>query len=268
MMKIILTALVTALITLQPMTAYGQYTGSQNVTVDNFPSTQAVTQSGTWSLGVNNFPSSFAVSNFPASQAITAASLPLPTGASTSANQSTGNASLSSIDSKLSGILGIQGASPSGTIDPTDKPVMISGINSSGAGGVKTIPNVAGVALDGSGNPINGMAVYDYAQGAALGTGDALTSGSGNHVHSNSKGSNVFIDVSGTWTGSLTVKVGIGSGLITMPIRSVDSGTQLSSITSSGTYVLENAYFDDVEIVNGVATGEADLYVLDRKSVV
>lgn len=34
-------------------------------------------------------------------QAISAASLPLPTGASTSANQTTGNASLSSIDTKL-----------------------------------------------------------------------------------------------------------------------------------------------------------------------
>jgi hypothetical protein len=41
-----------------------------------------------------------AVSNFPATQPISAVSLPLPTGAATSANQTTANTSLSSIDTK------------------------------------------------------------------------------------------------------------------------------------------------------------------------
>lgn len=44
---------------------------------------------------------SVSVSNFPAIQPISAASLPLPTGASTSALQTAGNASLTSIDGKL-----------------------------------------------------------------------------------------------------------------------------------------------------------------------
>lgn len=274
--------LLAVLLAFTPLTAIGQLTNGTTVSVDNFPSTQPVTQSGTWSLGVdnfpavqavsqsgswslgvNNFPASFAISNFPASQAVTAASLPLPTGASTSANQSTGNASLSSIDSKLSGILGVQGASAKGTTDPTDSPVLISGVSSSapGFGGLKLVPNVSGVAIDGDGNPVNGLAVYDYSQGSSRGTGDTLTPGSGNHVHSNSKASNVFIDVSGTWTGSLSVQIGIGANLTTVAVRKLD-GTQVSSITTNGTYVLENAYMDDVEIVNALATGSADLYVL------
>lgn len=43
---------------------------------------------------------SVSVSNFPATQPVSAASLPLPTGASTAANQGTGNTSLASIDTK------------------------------------------------------------------------------------------------------------------------------------------------------------------------
>ncbi len=57
---------------------------SGSVSVDNFPATQAVT--GTF---------------FQATQPVSAASLPLPSGASTSALQTTGNTSLSSINSEL-----------------------------------------------------------------------------------------------------------------------------------------------------------------------
>jgi hypothetical protein len=44
---------------------------------------------------------SVTVTNFPATQPVSAAALPLPTGAATSAAQTTGNNSLSSIDGKL-----------------------------------------------------------------------------------------------------------------------------------------------------------------------
>lgn len=71
--------------------------------------------SGTDSVNVGNFPASFAVtqstspwvtsvSNFPATQPISAISLPLPAGASTSALQTSGNSSLSSIDGKLNSL--------------------------------------------------------------------------------------------------------------------------------------------------------------------
>lgn len=46
-------------------------------------------------------PGTVAVSNFPATQPVSASSLPLPSGASTSANQSTEITSLSSIDAKI-----------------------------------------------------------------------------------------------------------------------------------------------------------------------
>lgn len=54
---------------------------------------------------------SISVSNFPATQPISAASLPLPTGAATSVLQTSGNTSLSSIDSKLTNPLPISASS-------------------------------------------------------------------------------------------------------------------------------------------------------------
>lgn len=54
------------------------------------------------------------VTNFPATQAVSAASLPLPTGASTSALQTTGNSSLNSIDTKTPALS--TGATPVETI--------------------------------------------------------------------------------------------------------------------------------------------------------
>lgn len=50
---------------------------------------------------VGGNPTAIQVSNFPATQAVSAAALPLPAGASTSANQTTQNTSLASIDGKL-----------------------------------------------------------------------------------------------------------------------------------------------------------------------
>lgn len=49
---------------------------------------------------------SVSVSNFPATQAISAASLPLPTGAATAANQTSGNATLTAISGQLPATLG------------------------------------------------------------------------------------------------------------------------------------------------------------------
>lgn len=117
----------------------GNFPSNQTITgsvsVSNFPSSQAVTGS----ISVTNFPSSQPVTGpltdaqlraspvavdvmFPSSMSVTqgttpwltdgsahtqpisASSLPLPTGAATSANQSTTNTSLSSIDGKLAGV--------------------------------------------------------------------------------------------------------------------------------------------------------------------
>lgn len=66
------------------------------------------------------------VSNFPATQPISAVSLPLPTGASTAANQATANASLSSIDSKLTSPLAVTGPLTDVELRATPVPVSMA----------------------------------------------------------------------------------------------------------------------------------------------
>lgn len=90
--------------------------------VSNFPATQAVTQSGIWNVGLSagantigkvdqgaGGASAWKVDGSAVTQPISAASLPLPSGASTSANQTTANSSLSSIDSKLTSPITVSG---------------------------------------------------------------------------------------------------------------------------------------------------------------
>jgi len=106
---------------------------------------------------------------------ISAASLPLPTGASTSANQTTANSSLSSIDTKLTAPLSTQGSAASGTAN--------------------------------SGNPIKIGAVYNS-------TLSAVTSGNRTDLQTNAFGElavrsrNKFTRVTGNAT--TTVKTGAG----------------------------------------------------------
>jgi hypothetical protein len=80
--------------------------------------------------------SSVSISNFPATQAISAVSLPLPTGASTSALQAAGNASLSSIDAKLTNPLPVSGPLTDAELRAT--PVPVSGTVTATIAGVAT----------------------------------------------------------------------------------------------------------------------------------
>jgi hypothetical protein len=70
--------------------------------------THAVTQSGTWTVQPGNTANTTAwkVDGSAVTQPVSNASLPLPSGASTAANQTTANTSLSSIDGKLPATLG------------------------------------------------------------------------------------------------------------------------------------------------------------------
>lgn len=90
----------------------GTQTITGTVAVSNFPASQVVT--GTF------FQTTQPVS-IASTVAISASSLPLPTGAATSALQSTGNSSLSSIDSKLTNPLPVSGA-----FFPATQPVSIT----------------------------------------------------------------------------------------------------------------------------------------------
>jgi hypothetical protein len=71
-------------------------TVSGSVSVSNFPTTQAVSGTVTANAGSGTF-------------AVSAASLPLPTGAATSANQTTTNTTLSSLDGKTPDESGVWG---------------------------------------------------------------------------------------------------------------------------------------------------------------
>jgi len=86
-----------------------QYLGTtwRNVTQGTTLSTPPT--AGTY-IPVSSVIQTVSVNNFPAVQAISATSLPLPTGAATSANQVTGLSTLSTIASNTAGIGGPQGA--------------------------------------------------------------------------------------------------------------------------------------------------------------
>lgn len=78
---------------------------SGSVSVSNFPATQAVTQSGAWTTGrtwslASGTDSIAAVQSGTWNITNISGTVSLPTGASTAANQTTANSSLSSIDSK------------------------------------------------------------------------------------------------------------------------------------------------------------------------
>jgi hypothetical protein len=103
---------------------------SLHVDVDNFPSSQAVT--GTF---------------WQTTQPVSAASLPLPTGASTSALQTTGNTTLSTISGQLPTTLGAKTTTNSIAVNiASDQTVPVSGT-------ITTSPNVN--MHDGSGTAIN-----------------------------------------------------------------------------------------------------------------
>ena len=110
------------------------------------------------------------ISNFPATQAISAASLPLPTGAATSALQSAGNASAASIDTKLPS--GLSVSSSRLLVDIPD-PVNAPGYPSSTSGvftadGQSIELNVKGqsaVVVDVSGTFVGSVTIFGSVDG-------------------------------------------------------------------------------------------------------
>jgi hypothetical protein len=217
-----------------------------------------------------------------ATQPVSAASLPLPSGASTSAKQDTANTSLSSIDGKLGSLgqktmtssapvviasdqstLKVQGVVADGAAT-TENPVAISGRIGSGPGAgtyTKQAVTTAVVGTDQYGNDQIGLSVFDYASGQLKAESHSFTSGSGDYYPLQANGPNLFLDVSGTWTGSISVVVeGLAGATYTLPVRSAGSSTTVTSITANGSYVLDAANLALVRIVNSVATGALDLY--------
>lgn len=129
---------------------------------------------------------SVSVSNFPATQPVSLATAPLPSGAATSANQLTANSSLSSIDTKLNGLATTTGqatgnnslASIDGKITTSNSSLSTIASNTTRSAGL--IGAQSSAAMNASSNVIN-MAQY-------LATKPTLTDGQFINPQCNNKG--------------------------------------------------------------------------------
>jgi hypothetical protein len=225
----------------------GSITVDGSVTVSNFPAVQPVSDNG----GSITVDGTVNVGNFPATQPISAISLPLPTGAATETKQDTGNTSLSNIDGKLSAKVG------------GHLPTMQHGVYYSlGLGTYESVPiRTEAFGADVEGNEQAALWVYDKASSNTSGsTITSLTNGSGDVTlnPASTVGSSVFIDISGTWTGSMSVQMWPNVNAVTIPVRIAGTSTLVTSITANGIYLIEGHY-NGLNLVNSIATGTADI---------
>ena len=86
--------------------------GAGSISVNNFPSGFLAAQSGTWNVGITNASLAVTGTFWQATQPVSAASLPLPTGASTESTLSTLNGKVTACNT---GAVTISGALPAGT---------------------------------------------------------------------------------------------------------------------------------------------------------
>ena len=132
-----------------PVPVTGTFSIGSSVSISNFPAIQPV--SGT--ISVSNFPA------FPATQAISAVSLPLPTGASTSALQTATNASLAAIATNTPALGAALSAASSPVVIATDQaPIPVTGNFVNGSGRVVYSP-LLGAAATYAGSPTAGVVV-------------------------------------------------------------------------------------------------------------
>lgn len=178
--------------TVTPGTGTWNVAGSVNVS--NFPAVQTVSPQGSWTVtpGTGTFP-------------VSAASLPLPAGAATSALQTTGNSTLSSI---LSALASVPVTGPLTDAQLRASPVPVSG-SLSASGSTITI-----VAMNGNTTPIpvsgNISATQNGSYTVTPGTGSWAVTGA-------NSGSYTVTPGTGTWNtlaniaGSVTVTPGTGT---------------------------------------------------------
>jgi hypothetical protein len=148
-------------------------------------------------------------------QPISALSLPLPTGASTSANQVTANASLASIDSKLT------------------SPLVVSQTTAANLN-AQVVGNVASAATD-AGNPLKIGAIFST-------TLPTVTNGQRVNAHANNRGE-LLVSSQGAYTriaGAATVVVKSGAGILKrIAINRPTNGTATvyDNTTGAGTII-------------------------------
>lgn len=254
-----------------PVTQSGSWT--VGATISNFPATQAVTQSGTWtvgrtwslssgsdsvaavqsgtwnvglSTGSNTIgkvdqgtggASAWKVDGSAVTQPVSAASLPLPAGAATSANQTTANSSLSSIDSKLTSPVTVTGPLTDTQLRAT--PVPVSGTVSANQSGTWNINNVSGTV--------------------SLPTGAAT---SANQTTANSSLSSIDgkLNSLGQKTMANSVPVVISSDQSALPVSEGRTSVQLVRNDYTSTNVTTAAY---VQLIASTSDTTNELYIFD-----
>lgn len=140
-------------------------------------------------------------------QPVSAASLPLPTGAATAANQTTANSSLSSIDAGIPAALGQ-------TTMVNSMPVAIASDQSA----IQHVGNVASGATD-SGNPLKTGGVFNTTQ-------PTVTNGQRVDTQSTARGANIVA------TGTDNFNINNVSGTVSLPTGAATSANQSTEITS------------------------------------
>jgi hypothetical protein len=210
----------------------------------------AVTQSGLWTVDV---------SNFPAVQPISATSLPLPTGASTSALQTSGNASLTSIDGKLTTTGSGLEVDGSGVIQPVSGTVAAtqSGLWSVD---VNNFPSIQAVSQSGAWTVAvnNFPSIQAVSQSGVWTTGRTWTLSSGtDSVNVGNFPATQAVTQSGTWN------VGLNAGANTIGI--VDQGAGGASAWKvDGSAVTQPISAASLPLPTGAST-EATLSTLNGK---
>lgn len=204
----------------------------------------------TWSLTTGTDSISALVSNFPATQAISAAALPLPAGAATAANQTNG-----------SQIAQVMGTTSEADVATSLKPVVMGARNSTGLGTWETRAlQTSPLPLDANGNQAYALNVYDFSQGHETGLNPDMTSTSGDVSIPVSHTQTIFLEIYGTWTGSIVPQI-LGQATATsVPLRLEGSSTIQTSITGNGVYVIEGEITDLLNIKNNITSGTATLY--------
>lgn len=184
--------------------------------------------------------------NFPATQAVSAAALPLPTGAATGAKQDTGNTSLSSIDTKTPTLIsGREPVDPSGVTSPISAASLPlpSGASTSAAQttGNSSLSNIDGKlpALSAGKIPVD--------------IGASIVSVTGGLTDTQLRASAVPTSLASVPTHAVT-----GSGTFTVSgtvTANAGSGTQAVSIASMPSTPVTGAFFQTTQPVSGIDGG-------------
>jgi hypothetical protein len=226
----------------------GQQTMANSVPVVISSNQTAVPISGSVSIS-GPISGSVGVTNFPATQAVSAVSLPLPTGAATSALQTTGNTTLSTISGKLPAALGAQLITGSVAVNiASNQTVPVSGTFFQAT---QPVSGTVAAAQSGTWTVMQGGAPWTVAQSGVWSTGRTWTLSSGTDSVSvgNFPATQAVTQSTSPWIVGGAVTANAGSGTFTVGQA---TGTNLHTVVDSGSITVSN--FPGTQPVSGTVT--------------